>query len=623
MFVEEKKRQEVSAQKALDGSTMLVEINCPKTLVPEETKDLISESKNYAEQVRELALGIATRMDTRLPTKREEDPFKKHLLSRKVPEFITALKTLPDKITSRRTSTGKRLKKLIHALQELSNKITLSALGSKQSIQDALNRLENIAGVRKAFLVGGIPRDSLLGRPVVRAKRGSSKIFTELDVDLVCDLPFVQEVAIERLRGVFPESHYAISAVREVPGLYTIMDHATGKTLYQIMSSQYFNLDKSSERYQSDPLFFEALSRDLVLNAIFVDKEGLVYVPLFATLIALVYGLIHLINKKALYQVEGKEFDENKHSPEFYSYSELYGTKRLLRGVTAGISIDCTSAKNVIVCFSDSFIKSIPEGRALLVPERKGSDYTPEQKAEIRGINLFLSSKVFKELRPEAIFKLYAQFNLIQTLFPRLWETVPHEKINEVLKAEVIIENIYARFLILQYGAELKLLCQSHAEHNDLFRRELENFIHTKVKEQPLYQVCFEDYPRKMAKLAERTARGSLPRTLHILSITDIVLQKIQLHPDIIVPPVSRVVDTRAPIFFGTSLQFSVNSTPSRSDLSSSRSAPPATVLANSEGWQPVFFGRETFTAHAEYTRRIRTAETLGAIAEGPELRKS
>lgn len=482
--------------------------------------------------------------------KQNQNTFAKHLLKEKILELK---KALLKEISSFNTPEGQELEKIFKALDQLLIKIDLPTINSKHSVADALDRLETKAGATKAFVVGNIPRDAQLGRNFFRMKRTFNATHSELDVDLLADLSFDKEEALGKLRLAFPKSENYEVISTDLEGLYTVMDTSTGQKLYQIMNSKYLQLDKNSEKYKSDPLFYDALSRDFLHNAIYADKNGLVYTPLLGTLVALVYKLIHAINKKALFEAEGREFDEKLHSPEFYSYSEKNGHWRVLRGITPIISYGCEiSPEGEIFSnfnFSDDFAKSIPEGVSLLLPEKKGLDYTDDQKKIIRSLNLFLSSKVFCRFESSSVFYLFSQRNIIQTLFPGLWETVPREEINKVLERESTLEHIYTSLLVLQYHEALKSFCESHQFRDATFIQDFEKLVKELISKQPLYQVCFEDHPVKIAKYRQMKEKTSTKAFVDLPSITTILLDKIQFQSNIKLPPLPiEVVPPKEPV---------------------------------------------------------------------------
>lgn len=460
---------------------------------------------------------------------------QEHLLSKQVNKF-KALLLQEVKSSDTPTPEEDELLGIIRSLDQLKSHIDVYP-----PAVEALKRLEAQEGSPIALVVGNIPRDTELGRELARVKRSPNGLCTEYDIDLLTDASF------EQIKAAFPRTEYKLERSKKITTLFTVTNLKT-KDKYQIIQSEYF-VGENAALYKANPLIYDALSRDLLHNAIFADKQGLVYTPLLGTLLALAMKLVHVINKKALYEVEGKAFDESKISAEELSYRE--DPRRLLRGILSLITCG-TEFK-----LSDEFEKSISAGIQLLIPESKDGSFTKNQITKIRLLNIFFSSKVFCCLDSEAkaIFQQFNKAGVTTKLFPGVTE----KQIDIILQNESSLEDIYICFFLYTHLEEFHPLCKKYALQESAFFVELTTLIDKLIVDKPLYKVCFGDHRERYDNYCGdlRAEHGYKARIPKFESIAEKLMQKLSFYfPEIQLPmplPVKRSEHPSATGIYGTS----------------------------------------------------------------------
>lgn len=530
----DKALSEKEKQQKLDEEKRLKEIEEIKSKQLAEDERI----KNAPKTIFQLAFNTSKKLDgseIKTTVEEKENPFSRHLFKNKITEFKTILM---NEIKTFDTPEGKELKKLFDVLDQFSTEIKFPQIDGFHSISDALNRLETKAGATKAFAVGGVVRDTLLGRNPFRLKRTFNNPHPnlEIDVDLVADLSIDKLESLEKLRLAFPEKEGYLLKASELEGLYTIINSRNSAKLFQVMNSRYLCASPDSP-YKKDPLLYDALSRDLLHNSIYADKDGHVYAPLFGTLVAFSCRLIHLINKSELYAATGQEF---KQLPEIISLLE--DPRRFLRALTPLITYVRLEKFGLRSEFtlSEDFQRAIPQGLKLLIPEKKElSDFTEEQKQNLRLLNIFLGVKVFCRPESAAIFNLFTHFGVTKKLFPGLFPTLTREKTDSILQHECVTERIYTSFLVHQHAQDFKALCERHRVQDTSFFNELNNLIKQLVANKPLIQICFEHQPKKIASFRETMQKKLGPHKIirDLPSICELVLEKLHVYSLAKLPP--------------------------------------------------------------------------------------
>lgn len=473
-----------------------------------------------------LATRICYQYDTQLVSTTEEqkqeykNPFSEHELTHKIELFKQNLiNTFKDEKGSLDSLEGKELLKIISNLDKLKEK---SKITLDQVTLDLIKKLKS-KGAKFAFVVGNRVRDSILGTSPSRTKRkkinhNKNMAYSDIDLDITCDLSLSEiqrAVPNNEVRPAFILDEKDSKTMQAIE-LFTLCDYK-GQKLAQIVNSHYFKNEiysNGSSFNSSDLLRLEALSRDYLTSALYADENG-IYIPLMGSLLSLVTCQIQLINKKALYHAQGKEFqDENWQTITLREDPRriIRGLSKLIRYRNFQLNPECKHAMEQTLKY--------------LLPESKNS-YNKHDINLVRMLNISLNSKVLC-LEPNEVishFVLFDQFNILDQLFPDFVKLNEYQKkAKTILLRECTIESIFAAFFLEEYANEFHSLLRNNSlpfiNLHESLKQELKQLVLKLSDRNPLYRICFNDYPAKVKALQSK----KVPIHLEIKDSSEFIL---------------------------------------------------------------------------------------------------